>query len=149
MPPLNHGHPLTPTPALTGCDDYSANTGIGFANNYVPPSGSGQNSNHNPAVTPSPVTGRRRISNELWTLEDNENRTAHSMGPAAEQDTYVLDSIPSGILSSPEWTTEPGRIGQIFIDALPLANGFPWHVEVRFRAYLSMQCLLQTGLHGT
>lgn len=117
VPPLDHGHPLIPT------------TGIGFANDYVPQSDDGQNSNHNSAVTPSSVTGRRRISNVLWTLEDNENRTAHSMGPAAEQDTYVLDSIPSGILSSPE---------DIDADMIQVYAGtkYPWDPPVHF-------CLLQ------
>lgn len=130
VPPLDHGHPLTPTTAVTGCDHYPADTGIGFANNYVPPGDGGQNTYHNPvAVTPSSVPGCRRISNGLWTLEDNENRTAHSMGPSAEQDTYVLDSIPSGILSSPD---------DIDADMIQVYAGtkYPWDPPVHF-------CLLQ------
>ncbi|KAI7777351.1 hypothetical protein LA080_003747 [Diaporthe eres] len=106
-----------------------ADTGIGFANNYVPPGDGGQNTNHHPAVTPSSVAGCRRTESGLWTLEDNENRTAHSMGPAAEQDTYVLDSIPSGILSSPD---------DIDADMIQVYAGtkYPWDPPVHF-------CLLQ------
>ncbi|KAH6609810.1 hypothetical protein Trco_003156 [Trichoderma cornu-damae] len=35
----------------------------------------------------------------LHTLEDNFNRTAHSMGPSAEQDTYLLDAFRCLIIS--------------------------------------------------
>lgn len=129
MPPLGHGRSLTPATAVTGCDHSPADTGTGFANDYVLPVDGGQNTNHNPAATPSSVNGYARISNGLWTLEDNENRTAHSMGPAAEQDTYVLDSIPSGILSSPD---------DIDADMIQVYAGtkYPWDPPVHF-------CLLQ------
>lgn len=129
MPPLENGHSLTLVTAVTESDHYPADTGIGFANNHIPPSDGGHNTNHNPAVTPSSVTGFRPISKGLWTLEDNENRTAHSMGPAAEQDTYVLDSIPSGILSSPD---------DIDADMIQVYAGtkYPWDPPVHF-------CLLQ------
>lgn len=51
------------------------------------------------------------------------------MGPAAEQDTYVLDSIPSGILSSPD---------DIDADMIQVYAGtkYPWDPPVHF-------CLLQ------
>ncbi|KAF3810976.1 Transporter aclS [Colletotrichum gloeosporioides] len=83
---------------------------------------------HDPVVG-SPVTGSRLGATGLWTLEDNENRTAHSMGPAAEQDTYVLDSIPSGVMSSPD---------DIDADMIQVYAGtkYPWDPPVHF-------CLLQ------
>lgn len=42
----------------------------------------------------APVPGRY-----LYALEDAENRTAHFMGPAAEQDTYLLDDFRCVVLS--------------------------------------------------
>jgi NCS1 family nucleobase:cation symporter-1 len=129
VPPLDHGHPSAPTTAATGCEPYPAGTGIGFSNDYILPGDDGENTDHNHAVTFSSATGCRRNSKGLWTLEDNENRTAHSMGPAAEQDTYVLDSIPSGILSSPD---------DIDADMIRVYAGskYPWDPPVHF-------CLLQ------
>ncbi|KAJ0360391.1 hypothetical protein COL26b_014091 [Colletotrichum chrysophilum] len=51
------------------------------------------------------------------------------MGPAAEQDTYVLDSIPSGVMSSPD---------DVDADMIQVYAGtkYPWDPPVHF-------CLLQ------
>lgn len=129
MPVLAHDHPLTPTTAATGHDHYSADSDISFANDYSAATSDGQNISRNPVVTPSTLTSSRQTSNGLGTLEDNENRTAHSMGPAAEQDTFVLDSIPSGVLSSPD---------DIDADMIQVYAGtkYPWDPPVHF-------CLLQ------
>ncbi|KAI8200844.1 ncs1 nucleoside transporter family protein [Colletotrichum sp. SAR 10_76] len=95
---------------------------------HSPPGNAGQNASHDPAVA-SPITSSRLGARGLWTLEDNENRTAHSMGPAAEQDTYVLDSIPSGVMSSPD---------DVDADMIQVYAGtkYPWDPPVHF-------CLLQ------
>ncbi|UQC75251.1 uncharacterized protein CLUP02_01904 [Colletotrichum lupini] len=65
----------------------------------------------------------------LQTLEDNENRTAHSMGPAAEQDTHFLASFRSDVLSG------PNQIDAEFIQ-VHAGSGYPWDPPVHF-------CLLQ------
>lgn len=126
---MDHDHALSPTAATTGCDHSPAGTAISFANDYILSGDDGQSTDHDPAVAPPSATGCRPNSNGLWTLEDNENRTAHSMGPAAEQDSYVLDSIPSGILSSPD---------DIDADMIQVYAGikYPWDPPVYF-------CLLQ------
>ncbi|KAK1463052.1 hypothetical protein CCUS01_08457 [Colletotrichum cuscutae] len=65
----------------------------------------------------------------LQTLEDNENRTAHSMGPAAEQDTHFLASFRSDVLSG------PNQIDAEFVQVYK-GSGYPWDPPVHF-------CLLQ------
>ncbi|KAK1716053.1 fungal-specific transcription factor domain-containing protein [Colletotrichum acutatum] len=65
----------------------------------------------------------------LQTLEDHENRTAHSMGPAAEQDTHFLASFRSDVLSG------PNQIDAEFIQVYK-GGGYPWDPPVHF-------CLLQ------
>ncbi|KAF9878854.1 ncs1 nucleoside transporter family protein [Colletotrichum karsti] len=82
-----------------------------------------------PAATPSAVEGPGPNTDGLWTLEDNANRTAHSMGPAAEQDTHVLDAIRSSVLSSAD---------EVDADMIQVYGGskYLWDPPVHF-------CLLQ------
>ncbi|KAI8295953.1 ncs1 nucleoside transporter family protein [Colletotrichum sp. SAR11_240] len=117
---------LAETPNVV--DVLSGHGGTSLVAGHSPPGDAGQNASHDLAVA-SPVTSSRLGTRGLWTLEDNENRTAHSMGPAAEQDTYVLDSIPSGVLSSPD---------DIDADMIQVYAGtkYPWDPPVHF-------CLLQ------
>ncbi|KAI8246534.1 ncs1 nucleoside transporter family protein [Colletotrichum sp. SAR 10_99] len=113
---------LAETPNVV--DVLSGHGDASLANSHSPPG----DASRDPAVA-SPVTSSRLGARGLWTLEDNENRTAHSMGPAAEQDTYVLDSIPSGVMSSPD---------DIDADMIQVYTGtkYPWDPPVHF-------CLLQ------
>ncbi|KAI8285660.1 ncs1 nucleoside transporter family protein [Colletotrichum sp. SAR 10_98] len=113
---------LAETPNVV--DVLSGHGDASLANSHSPPG----DASRDPAVA-SPVTSSRLGARGLWTLEDNENRTAHSMGPAAEQDTYVLDSIPSGVMSSPD---------DIDADMIQVYAGtkYPWDPPVHF-------CLLQ------
>ncbi|KAI8270405.1 ncs1 nucleoside transporter family protein [Colletotrichum sp. SAR11_239] len=117
---------LAETPNVV--DVLSGHGDTSLATSHSPPGDAGQNASHDPAVA-SPVAGPRLGATGLWTLEDNENRTAHSMGPAAEQDTYVLDSIPSGVMSSPD---------DVDADMIQVYAGtkYPWDPPVHF-------CLLQ------
>ncbi|KAF6823969.1 hypothetical protein CPLU01_11106 [Colletotrichum plurivorum] len=80
-------------------------------------------------TAPGPSGAPHIPADGIWTLEDNEHRTAHSMGPAAEQDTHVLDSIRSGIFSSPN---------DVDADMIQVYAGtaYPWDPPVHF-------CLLQ------
>ncbi|WQF89344.1 hypothetical protein CDEST_14358 [Colletotrichum destructivum] len=66
---------------------------------------------------------------EIWSLEDKENRTAHSMGPAAEQDTHLLASFRSDILSGP--TDIDAEFVQVYE-----GSQYPWDPPVHF-------CILQ------
>ncbi|KAK2756054.1 fungal specific transcription factor domain-containing protein [Colletotrichum kahawae] len=124
---LDPALPETPTSACHGRDHISFNTDTSPSTSHATPSDA-EAPSHDLAVA-SPVTGSRLGAKGLWTLEDNENRTAHSMGPAAEQDTYVLDSIPSGVMSSPD---------DIDADMIQVYAGtkYPWDPPVHF-------CLLQ------
>ncbi|KAH9227663.1 hypothetical protein K456DRAFT_1775036 [Colletotrichum gloeosporioides 23] len=123
-PDVDPTHPATPASASRGRNYISSNTDASLATSHSPPG----DASHDPAVA-SPVTSSRLGARGLWTLEDNENRTAHSLGPAAEQDTYVLDSIPSGVMSSPD---------DIDADMIQVYAGtkYPWDPPVHF-------CLLQ------
>ncbi|KAF4482828.1 Transcriptional activator protein DAL81 [Colletotrichum fructicola Nara gc5] len=121
---LHPAHPATPASASRGRNHISSNSDAILATSHSPPG----EASHDPAVA-SPVPSSRLGARGLWTLEDNKNRTAHSMGPAAEQDTYVLDSIPSGVMSSPD---------DIDADMIQVYAGtkYPWDPPVHF-------CLLQ------
>ncbi|GJC89773.1 putative transcriptional regulatory protein C25B8.11 [Colletotrichum liriopes] len=76
-----------------------------------------------------PSAAFRPDDTETWSLEDKENRTAHSMGPAAEQDTHLLASFRSDILSGPT------EIDAEFVQVYE-GSQYPWDPPVHF-------CILQ------
>nr|XP_036579908.1 fungal specific transcription factor domain-containing protein [Colletotrichum truncatum]KAF6787664.1 fungal specific transcription factor domain-containing protein [Colletotrichum truncatum] len=120
------------TPALViSYDGNASEEGNSSFTPHDPPShhpNQNAGAHHLPVSSPS-VSTPRPGPNGLWTLDDNVNRTAHSMGPAAEQDTHLLDSIRSGILSSPD---------DVDADMIQVYAGskYPWDPPVHF-------CLLQ------
>ncbi|WYZ36830.1 hypothetical protein EsH8_II_000336 [Colletotrichum jinshuiense] len=108
----------------------SLHDGIGFVNKEASQRYAIENTPE--VILASPITRSRvsqPIESETRTLEDNENKTAHSMGPAAEQDTHFLASFRSDILSG------PNDIDAEFIQVY--AGGkYPWDPPVHF-------CLIQ------
>ncbi|KAK6063847.1 fungal specific transcription factor domain-containing protein [Seiridium cupressi] len=67
-----------------------------------------------------PPVHRTSNSQQLYTLGDNHNRTAHSMGLAAEQDTYLLDVCRSAIIN--EQDEVDANIIQVYSGDLPLSQ---------------------------
>lgn len=87
------------------------------------------------SFVPSPAA--ENPPNTIISLEDVENRTAHAMGLASEQDTYFLDAFRSLLIS--ERDEVDANIAQVYhggpepedhpVHFLLLLNGFPDHTN--------------------
>lgn len=111
--PSHHGHPTTlPTPTISSSFTPRRDT-LPPISRPAYPTAFGSKMPASTAQLPAPATVATHTKGNIegmgiWptngpgrihTLEDNVNKTANYMGPAAEQDTHVLDSFRYMIVS--------------------------------------------------
>lgn len=93
--------------------------------------------NHSELMMPNPST---------YTLEDNKNRTAHSMGLAAEQDAYLLASFPSVIVT--ETNLVASDIVQVEAKNVPRET-IPLHFNILQNSFMPYDKLMKDDASHT